>query len=169
MLAAVVVVIVVVIVVGIALLVRRRPTSVGLPIRYTTHARERMQQRGVDAADIERVLARPARVLPDAGENSVRLEGDFRGRLLKVWVVAPWPSKDEIVVKSTAWNYVLEFTIPRNAVGRVVGKGGATIEGIRRMSGAQISVDRTGAVRINGGSAATVKAAKSEVLAAARG
>ncbi|NNC12006.1 DUF4258 domain-containing protein [Planctomonas sp. JC2975] len=147
----------------------RRPGAGGVaaPIRYTAHARERMLQRGVDRQQLESVLARPARVLHDPAENSVRLEGDFDGRVLKVWVAEPWPSAGEAVVKSTAWTYVAEFRIVPGAVGRVKGKGGQTIQAICRESGAQIAVDRSGAVRITAGDKASVESARRKIIAAA--
>ncbi|MHA7985343.1 KH domain-containing protein [Rathayibacter sp. CAU 1779] len=141
--------------------------AVGTPVRYTAHARERMLQRGVDPRQLESVLVKPARVLRDRGEDSVRLEGDFDGRLLKVWVAEPWPSTSEVVVKSTAWTYVAEFPIVPGAVGRVKGRGGQTIQAICRESGAQITVERSGAVRITAGDQASVESARRSILAAA--
>jgi predicted RNA-binding protein YlqC (UPF0109 family) len=127
---------------------RGAPASV--PIRYTRHAQERMDERGVWSGEIDAVLRTPARMERDRAEKSVRLEGDFEGRVLKVWVAEPWPPQDEVVVKSTAWNYVHEMAIHPSAVGRVIGAKGATVKGIRSTTGAQISVNGDGTVRISG-------------------
>lgn len=141
---------------------------VAASVRYTNHARQRMLERGVAEDQIESVLARPARVDRDVEENSVRLEGDFDGRVLKVWVAEPWPGHDEIVVKSTAWTYVIRFAIPARAVGRVKGRDGKTIQAICRETGAQISLDRSGLVRIRSGDRASAESARRKVLTTAR-
>ncbi|QDZ15090.1 KH domain-containing protein [Humibacter ginsenosidimutans] len=164
-------VVVLALVIVLAVRARRRQgprARVGASVRYTNHARERMAQRGVTAVQLESVLAKPARVDRDVEENSVRLEGDFDDRVLKVWVAEPWPSAGEIVVKSTAWNHVARFMIPAGAVGRVKGRGGATIRSICLDTGAQISIEKNGAVRIHADDKAAVDAARRKVMSLAR-
>lgn len=110
-----------------------------------------MQQRGVSRGHIEAVIASPQRQQHDPAENSYRLERDFGSRVLKVWVAEPWPARDEIVVKSTAWKFHFELRIPASAVGRVVGERGGTIRRLETQTQAKISVDRDGLVRITSG------------------
>ncbi len=88
----------------IAVGLRRRRRH--LPRRWTRHIEQRMRQRGIARADVERVVANPARVTRDRRERSVRLDGRARGRPLKVWVAEPWPPRREIVLKSAAWGDV---------------------------------------------------------------
>lgn len=130
----------------------RRSRSQDLPaplsVRYTNHARERMRERLVSEAEIETVLAGPARSVEDPANRSVRLERDFGDRTLKVWVASPWPSVS-VVVKTTAWSYSSAFRIPAEAVGLVIGRKGRTIEQLRAESGAQIRVEDGGAVHIS--------------------
>jgi hypothetical protein len=150
---------------------RRRPARVRADarIRLTTHARERMVQRHVDLADLERVVRAPHRVVHDAEEGSVRLERDVGDDLLKVWVVAPWPPPGEVVVKSTAWQRVVLGRVPRGAVGAVVGRRGATVQAVERRTGARISIDRSsGAVRVAAPTRAAATDALREVEALAR-
>jgi len=71
---------------------------------YTSHARTRMALRGVSEAQVEQVLDKPENWFDDPDQHSVRLTKQVDGRLLKVWVVAPWPQDDRSVVKSVAWN-----------------------------------------------------------------
>ncbi|QCR19463.1 KH domain-containing protein [Agrococcus sp. SGAir0287] len=118
------------------------------PVRLTTHARERMAQRGVLERDVALTARAPHRRVTDAEEGSVRLERDLDGDVLRVWVVAPWPPATEVVVKSTAWQRVALGRIARDAVGAVVGPGGARIREVERASGARVAIDRaTGEVR----------------------
>lgn len=150
----VVVVAIAVVVAVVAIGVRhgRRPSKPALaPIRFTIHAQERMQLRGVSRAQIEAVVASPQRQQHDPEENSYRLERDFGSRVLKVWVAEPWPARDEIVVKSTAWKFHFELRIPASDVGRVVGAGGGNIRRLESQTQAKISVDRDGLVRITSG------------------
>lgn len=84
----------------------RRRRRRRLPRRWTRHIEQRMRQRRIARADIERVVANPALVTRDRQERSVRLEGRVRGRPLKVWVAEPWPPRREIVLKSAAWGDV---------------------------------------------------------------
>lgn len=74
-----------------------------MAIRYGTHARMRMAERGITEADIALVLNNPTDYWDDPDKGSVRLTGMVGGRILKVWVVAPWPDGDRVVVKSAAW------------------------------------------------------------------
>ena len=163
-----------VVIAGLVFLVRgrRRPRQglpAGVPVRYTSHARDRMRERGVSAAQVEAVLADPARHIPDLRENSIRLERDFDDRILKVWVVAPWPATRESVVKSTAWKYLATLTVPPAMVGRVIGAGGATIQQIRDEAGANIAVSRDGTIRISAGDPSSLDAARLRILAIAEG
>ncbi|WP_460743779.1 DUF4258 domain-containing protein [Mariniluteicoccus endophyticus] len=73
------------------------------PYRITGHVRQRMRQRGVDVSEVEDVLAAPEHTTHDPTEDSYRLERKLPRGTLKVWVVAPWPPKGIIVVKSVAW------------------------------------------------------------------
>ncbi|GAA2175063.1 hypothetical protein GCM10009846_23430 [Agrococcus versicolor] len=146
----------------------RRPPRTA-EVRLTTHARERMGQRDVDLADLERVVREPHRVVDDVEEGSVRLERDVGDDVLKVWVVAPWPPRQEVVVKSTAWQRVVHGRIPRAAVGAVVGHRGATVQALERRTGARVSIDRaSGAVRVAAPTRAAAQAALREVEALAR-
>ncbi|WP_144717596.1 KH domain-containing protein [Agrococcus jejuensis] len=139
------------------------------PVRLTTHARERMAQRGVLERDVALVARAPHRATPDAEEGSVALERDLDGDVLKVWVVAPWPPAAEVVVKSTAWQRVALGRIPRDAIGAVVGQGGATIQALERSTGARIAIDRaTGEVRATASDRRTAEDALRQVEAVAR-
>lgn len=168
----------------VALRLQRRPTRptrptaptrpsvprlpAGTEVRWTTHARERMSQRGVSSDNVRAVVTRPERAVADAAEGSVRLERDLGGRTLKVWVVAPWPPEREAVVKSTAWaDYTGEVTVPRASLGRVIGKGGATIRGIRSAHDARIVQDGT-TFRISADDADSVRRAQQSIRRAAR-
>lgn len=133
-----------------------------VPVRFTNHSRERMTQRGVTRREIEEVLAAPTRAIRDLSAGSVRLERDYPGRVLKVWVVAPWPATTEIVVKTTAWNYIEQLPIPAGSAGHLIGKHGTRVRGISERTGARISVSDT-SIRIEAGSATPVSAAKSEI------
>lgn len=148
----------------VALLLLRRPRKSALPtgvsVRYTNHARERMAERGVTAQQIAAALARPDRHEADRVENSVRVERDYDGRTLKVWVAEPWPPASEAVVKSTAWHYHDTMRIPAARIGALIGRKGRTIDEIRRGTGARINVDDDGTVHITGDEHAAVQAAK---------
>ena len=99
----------------------------------------------------------------------MRLEGDFADRVLKVWVVAPWPNRHEIVIKSAAWtDFLITFTIPAGTVSQVKGGGGKTIKEIEKTTGARVAVDRHGAVRVSAKSRASIEAAKQKVMAFTR-
>ena len=149
------------------LLLRRRPGGAalptGVPVRYTNHARERMAERGVSEQQIVTTLNRPDRHEPDRVENSVRVERDFDGRTLKVWVAESWPPRGEAVVKSTAWHYHDTMRVPVDRLGALIGRKGSTIEGIRRTTGTRINVERDGTVQISGDDRAAVQAAKRAV------
>lgn len=149
---------------------RKRGASIaglvpGTPVRYTRHATERMRQRDIDSRQVSDVLAAPERVVPDPVERSVRLERDFGDRVLKVWVADAWPPRGKVVIKSTAWQYAARFTIPAESVARVKGRGGATITKICGDTGAHISVDSGGTVRISAGDAAALEAARRRIIA----
>jgi len=135
----------------------------GVSLRYTNHARERMSERGVTEAQVASALARSDRHEKDPVENSVRFERDFSGRTLKVWMAEPWPPTSEAVVKSTAWHYHESIRIPADRVGALIGRKGSTIQEIRTATGARISVDDDGTVRISADDNQSVQAAKSAV------
>lgn len=153
---------------------RRQPRVDALPstvpVRFTTHARERMAQRGVAQRAVEATARAPHRVVPDAGNGSVALERDVDGDVLKVWVVAPWPPADDaVVVKSTAWQRVAVGRIPRHAIGAVVGPRGATIQAVERSTGARVAIDRaTGTVRASAADRRAAEDALRQVVALAR-
>lgn len=139
-----------------------------VPPVYTNHARERMLERQVQQRHIEEVLAKPSRQIPDRDNESVRLERQIDGRILKVWVVAePWTTANAATVKSTAWADVVQtFQIPAGQTGIVIGVGGSSIRQIEAASNSRISIDRTGTVRISAGCAASVEKAKQMIFRA---
>lgn len=130
----------------LALVVTRRrvpappATAPTLPIRLTQHAIQRMAERGVSRDQIETAVANPDRVTPCPAQGSVCIEAVHDTGRLKVWVVAPWPSVNEAVVKSTAWCYERVITIPDGSRGRLVGPGGCTVKALEAASQARISV-----------------------------
>ena len=68
------------------------------------HAHDRMRERGISREQLQLVLDNPSSVVYDAKLVSMRLERLIEGRVLKVWVRAPWPpAGDEVEVKSAAW------------------------------------------------------------------
>lgn len=136
-----------------------------VPVRFTKHARERMNQRHITPAQVKAVIANPARHKLDSRQNSVQLEGDYEGRILKVWVVEPWPATTEVVVKTTAWRYYATLTIPRERVGRLIGRNGETIQRLRIETGAHINVKDDGTVHITGGDKATTEDARQRIVA----
>lgn len=78
----------------------------GVPrYRCGQHTYDRMNQRGIWHEHLEVVLSGPTSTHNDPSQDSVRLDAQVDGRLLKVWVVAPWPPKPgrTVVVKSAAW------------------------------------------------------------------
>jgi len=137
----------------------------GVSLRYTQHARERMQQRGVTAEQVKSVLDRPHRQEKDPLENSVRLERAFERRVLKVWVAEPWPPTSEAVIKSTAWHYCMTVKIPVTKKGLLIGKGGRTIQAIRASTGARVEVHEDGTVRISAEDSQTVETARQRIVA----
>ncbi|MGC5078267.1 KH domain-containing protein [Agrococcus sp. DT81.2] len=151
-----------------ALLLRGRPKPRSLPIVYTAHARDRMSQRRVNETQVERVVAAPQRTKYDPDEDSFRLERDIGAETLKVWVVAPWPAKEQVVIKSVAWHSSIHFSIAPDAIGRVVGRSGERIQAIEHRTRTRVSIDGGGSVRITSGSRSDAEAARSEIEAAAR-
>ena len=162
---------------------RRRPAQVTRPrysLSITPHAQQRMVERDIAAAAIMSVVERPDRAVPteyaDFGawggptrKESVRLEGEIGGRILKVWVPAPWPaSAREVVVKSAAWaDFVATVRVPANAVGRVIGRGGATINGIQRDTRTAISSLGGGLFEIAADDERAIPRARRAILTAA--
>lgn len=71
--------------------------------KYTRHLEMRMAERGITREQVEQVLEAPDRYVDDPDQRSVRLERTISGQTLKIWVVAPWPDGDNVVVKSAAW------------------------------------------------------------------
>jgi polyribonucleotide nucleotidyltransferase len=139
----------------------------GTSVRITTHATQRMAERGITAAQIEQVLAHPTRVMADQIQHSVQLERDCGDRVLKVWVVAPWPARDAVVVKSTAWQYVSTVNVPKDRVGLVIGCKGRTAQAIRTETGAHLWVEATGTVHISAGDRSCVEHARERIAAIA--
>lgn len=125
-----------------------------------------MRERQVQRRHIEEVLAKPSRQIPDRDKESVRLERQIDGRILKVWVVAErWTTANAAIVKSTAWaNVVQTFQIPAGQTGIVIGVRGSSIRQIEAASNSRISIDRTGTVRISAGCAASVEKAKQMIF-----
>jgi Domain of unknown function (DUF4258) len=71
---------------------------------FTTHANDRMQQRGVTRRDVERCLDNYVERIDT--RKGVRYKGPGRSsdRMLKVWVVPTTDVEDEPrVIKSVAW------------------------------------------------------------------
>ncbi len=131
------------------------------------HAKERMQQRGVAAEQVKSVLDRPRSQERNPLENSVRLERDFEGRVLKVWVAEPWPPTYEAVIKSTAWHYCMTIKVPVKKKGLLIGKGGRTVQAIRASTGARVEVHEDGTVRISADDSQTVETARQRIVAIA--
>ncbi len=71
--------------------------------RITVHAQKRMTARSISFAQVQAVLDAPETYRDDPDQRSVRLERAMSEGLLRVWVVAPWPDGDRVVVKSVAW------------------------------------------------------------------
>lgn len=147
----------------------RKPRQECLPantaLRFTTHARERMELRRVSTDQVMHVLANPDRFTRDTVKNSVRLERDEHGRTLKVWIAEPWPTRGEVLVRTTAWHYWTHLAIPDHKVGRVIGRGGATIRQLRTETGARIDVSSDGTISISANDGATVEHARQRVCA----
>jgi hypothetical protein len=134
---------------------RRTPIPLGLPVHltrvYTAHAKERMEQRGISREDVEEVLAHPQRVSRDEVEGSMRFEKDVRSMVVRVWVAADsWPPVEEVVVKTTAARHFASLTINRRAVGRIIGRGGSTIQCVQNATDTKITVKDNGRIHIRG-------------------
>lgn len=137
-----------------------------VPPVYTKHAKERMRERHVQERHIEEVLAKPSRQIRDRDNDSVRLEAQIDGRILKVWVVAePWNTAKTARVKTTAWADVVQtFQIPADQAGMVIGVGGSSIRQIEAASHSRISIARTGMVTVSADCAASVEKAKQMIF-----
>jgi hypothetical protein len=150
---------------------RKSPDAVELAVRFTPHALQRMTERGAREAQVRDVLSHPDRALattylsPDLGErDSVRLEKDFRRRMLKVWVPTDWRSIVPVAVKSVAWQHSETMRIPGSRVGRVIGVGGQTIRDLEAIYDVRITVDGgLGMARIVGDDAASVAGARRRI------
>lgn len=160
----------------VGLLVRAaalRSTGAETAVRITPHAADRMAERRVGEREIRQAVARPDRVVAttytDLGggaeeRDSVRLEKDFRGRALKVWVPVDWRTVTPVAVKSVAWQYVEAFAVRRTRVGAVIGRGGQTIRNLEDGYDVRITIDgRTGAVRVLGDDATAVRRARRRI------
>lgn len=156
---------------AVYLVQKRKHPKPGLPegvtLRFTHHANERMTQRGITSDQVTSVLVHSERRESDPKENSVRLERDFEGRTLKVWVAEPWPATQEIVVKSAAWHYFTTVTIPIERKGLLIGRAGRTIDEIRASTRAHISVKDDGTVDISAGNSHSLEAAREKIEAIA--
>jgi len=172
---------------GFALLAvsRRRVALQSIPLRLTPHAVERMVERGVPEIAVRKALAHPDRVVAttynDKGHqrqgrgsggvgrtdqdelDSVRLEKDFRGRTLKVWVPPDWRSETPIAVKSVAWRFVTTLRVAPARVGAIIGRGGQTVRDLQEAFGVVVQVDRRGLVRISGDDRSTVAVARRRI------
>lgn len=146
-------------------LTHRRPPLP--PVRWTKHARERMAQREVTESEVMAVLANPGRWNPDPNRDSVRVERDFGGRTLKVWVAQPWPAIQEIVVITVAWCYSRTQKVPVAQIGRIIGRNGSTIKDIEASTGTLIGVRDNGTVKIRGNDRDSVEAAREKIEAIA--
>lgn len=147
------------------------PMTPGLPanarVVFTDHAQQRMRERGILENQVTELLRQPQRSQDDATQGSVRLERDFDGRTLKVWVNPPWPPTQEAVIRTTAWTAVETLTVPREAVGRVKGTGGAVVRQIQLETATWINVSSDGKVIIKGDSLDAIKRARTKVEALA--
>jgi hypothetical protein len=150
---------------------RRPADAVERAVRFTPHALTRMAQRGVSEAQVRDVLGNPDRAIsttytsPDLGErDSVRLEKDFRRRMLKVWVPTDWASTEPVAVKSVAWQHFETMRIPGSRAGRVIGVRGQTIRDLEAIYDVRIIVDGgLGMARIVGDDAASVAGARRRI------
>ncbi|MCC3300679.1 KH domain-containing protein [Arthrobacter sp. zg-Y895] len=144
---------------------RSSQPRLAVPPIYTNHAKERMLERQVRQHQIEQVIAKPSRTVPDRQNGSVRLERELDGRVLKVWVVAePWETAKAATVKTTAWADLAQtFEIPPGRAGLIIGPGGSTVRGIEAATDTRISVDRTGSVRVSADSMASLESAKQKI------
>lgn len=73
-----------------------------LTVRYSRHARQRMQQRGVREQDVEIALSHPDEVCQTPENSNRYMRTMTNGRTLKVWVALPEVGENR-VVKSVAW------------------------------------------------------------------
>ena len=137
------------------------------PVHWTKHARERMAQREITESQVMPVLANPGRCNPDPKKCSVRLERDFGGRTLKVWVAQPWPAVQEIVVISVAWCYFAAVKVRVEQIGRIIGRNGGTIKEIEASTGTRIQVGDDGTVDIRANDLDSVAAARRKIEAIA--
>jgi hypothetical protein len=178
-------VVVAIIVAGVLLLLasRRGATREAIDLRLTPHAVERMAERGVGETAVRTALARPDRVIATSyvdkrrgvrpGEQdqleSVRLEKDFRGRTLKVWVPPEWRTQTPIAVKSVAWNFVATVRVPRARIGAIIGRGGQNVRNLEDIYDLDIHVDSArSTVRISGDDNDAVTLARRRIVELAR-
>lgn len=127
----------------LSVLAQRRPHAPhSVRHNYTAHAHERMQQRGVTADEVEHVLVAPSRSIPCPSQDSVRLEREINGRVVKVFVVAPWQVGEPATIKTVACNIHQAIPVPEGSIGRLIGHQGATIRGIETSTNTRLHVDR---------------------------
>lgn len=135
-----------------------------LQVTYTHHAKQRMQQRGITANEIEKVLAAPSRIVTDETNGSVRLECELNGRVVKAWVVAPWPATERAIIKTVAGTIRKTIPVPPALIGRVIGRQGATINEIQARTGARVQVARLdNLIHVSADNPRSVKAAVDEL------
>lgn len=135
----------------------------GTSVHYTDHVRDRMTERGVTEKEIIAALVHPQDPKRDPKQNSVCFKRDFGNRILKVWVADPWPSS-EIVLKSTAWRYYQNFSIPTEARGAVIGREGRTIQQIQNDTGTRVYIKPDNTIRITADTAEAAQEAKRRVM-----
>jgi len=74
-----------------------------IQITYRKHAVDRMRERSVSEADVERALKYYVERV-STPKNSVRYRGPgLDGRVLKVWVLPDGSPQADKIVKSVAW------------------------------------------------------------------
>lgn len=165
-------------------LVRRAPRRPVAPskvsLAFTPHAQQRMLERHIAPEQVVRVIRSPEHAVPaeylDLGargsprpKDSVRLEGGVDGRVLKVWVPAPWPARGQVLIKSVAWaDFEQTVRVPERSVGRVIGRGGANVRRIERETGASISHLGSGTFRMTAEDQRALSRAQRAIMAAAR-
>jgi predicted RNA-binding protein YlqC (UPF0109 family) len=179
---AIVIIVVLAIVAILAFVLRRPGTKKSTPTRVVTlditaHARQRMRERSVTEAMIQHVVSAPEREVATTYDDrnqwgfktgnerdSVRLEGMWDGRVLKVWVPTDWQSHGRVIVKSVAWaDVTVDVDVAPAAVGAIIGTRGATIKAIEARTGVTISRVGDARFRITAEERTAVEAARSEV------
>lgn len=134
-------------------------------LHFTFHAQQRMKERGVEREQIEITVSEPHFEAPDAKNNSVRLERDFSDRTLIVWVAQPWPTTQQVAIKTTAWtDKTIRFSIPRTTIGYVLGRGGATKRLIEDQHNSRIRINSDGIVAVSSNQVKHAESARRQIL-----